>query len=118
MLQPKTALGQSGEDRAAAFLTQHGYQVLDRNCRVGNQEIDIVAQELASNELVFVEVKTRRDYEHGWGSDAVDGRKLARMIRVAGVYRRLRGRHELYRFDIICVVGAHVDHYQNVTWNG
>ena len=50
-------LGRRGEEAAAEFLTQQGYQILDRNFRTPTGEIDIIAQE--KDTLCFVEVRTR-----------------------------------------------------------
>ena len=52
-------LGREGEDEALLYLTQKGYTLLARNWRIGHLEIDIVAEWFG--EIVFVEVKTRRD---------------------------------------------------------
>lgn len=48
-------IGNKGEDRAAIYLTQQGYSILERNYRSQQGEIDIVARE--KDLLVFVEVK-------------------------------------------------------------
>ena len=45
------ALGNRGEDAAAAFLERHGYEILDRNYRIRQGEIDIVAKE--KDRIVF-----------------------------------------------------------------
>jgi hypothetical protein len=38
----RIALGRSGEDRAAAWYTRHGYQIVERNWRSRTGEIDLV----------------------------------------------------------------------------
>ncbi|MDE3078320.1 MAG: YraN family protein, partial [Chloroflexota bacterium] len=50
-------LGNSGEDRAAAFLKKRGYRIVERNWRHALGEIDLVAAD--RDVLVFVEVRTR-----------------------------------------------------------
>jgi len=52
----KSQIGQFGEDKAAEFLAQQGFKILDRNYRKKWGEIDIVAQK--DNSVHFVEVKT------------------------------------------------------------
>lgn len=50
-------IGHSGEDAVCAYLEKKGYKILERNWRLGNIEIDIIAEN--KHDLVFVEVKTR-----------------------------------------------------------
>ncbi len=78
------ALGKRGEDAAAAFLERHGYEILDRNYRIRQGEIDIVAKE--KDRIVFVEVKTRRGTTFGRPSLAVDRRKQKKIIACAKYY--------------------------------
>jgi putative endonuclease len=52
-----TDIGLWGEQVAEAYLSRHGYQVIARRWRALRGDIDLVA--LKSNEVVFVEVKTR-----------------------------------------------------------
>ena len=54
----RKALGGQGEDLAAAYLGQQGYDIITRNWRVRAGELDIVARD--GDWLVFVEVRTRR----------------------------------------------------------
>lgn len=59
MKNPKRSLGQRGEDLVTDRLRRSGFVILARNWRSGTLgELDIVAQR--ANELVFVEVRTRR----------------------------------------------------------
>ena len=62
-------LGRRGEDAAARFLYQHGYDILERNWTCEAGEADIIARDEES--LVFVEVKTRSDCEKGFPAEAV-----------------------------------------------
>lgn len=54
----RKALGQQGEDLAAAFLVGQGYEIVARNWRTRSGELDIVARD--GEWLVFVEVRSRR----------------------------------------------------------
>jgi len=50
--------GKQGEELAAQFLMEKGYEILERNWRNRHKEIDIIAKD--GEELVIVEVKTRK----------------------------------------------------------
>jgi len=110
------SLGQSGEDRAINFLKNKNYQILDRNVCHGSKEIDIIAIDRESNELVFAEVKTRKKDFFGDPSRAVDRYKLRSMQYVGAIYRRKNSLNLDYRFDIITLVSGRIQHYQNITW--
>src|SRR5262245_20604283 len=95
-------VGQRGEELAARFLERRGFAILARNLRSRLGEIDLIARD--GRTLVFVEVKARR----GSGGDppqaAVDGRKQARLARVAVDYlARERAGGEACRFDVVAV---------------
>ena len=62
-MQTTSDLGLHGERIAAAYLTDAGLRVLDRNWRCRDGELDIVARECDA--LVFCEVKSRRDVVFG-----------------------------------------------------
>jgi putative endonuclease len=110
-------LGLAGERRARDFFISHGFQILDQNCRVGNYEVDIVAFDVNTREIVFVEVKTRQSEEFGPASSAVRFRKLRSMRTVAATYlREHKMFHREYRFDVLTVLPNSIDHYENVTW--
>jgi putative endonuclease len=97
-------LGKWGERRAARYLEDRGFVVLQTNfrCRVG--EIDIVAREGA--DLVFAEVKTRADLLYGLPCEAVTEQKQRQLARVAEVYLAMHPHAPLaedarLRFDVI-----------------
>lgn len=77
----KDELGRSGEEQAVRYLTGIGYQVLDRNWRCAQGEIDIVARR--GRHLAVVEVKTRRTISYGHPFEAVDARKIRRLWQLA-----------------------------------
>jgi putative endonuclease len=115
--QHNFSLGQHGEQQAANFLTQQGYQIEACNIRYKTHEIDIVALDKKHHELVFVEVKTRAGSEFGTPAEAVDQRKLRSLQQAARVYRQQMRLNKVdYRFDIVTVLPGRIEHYQNVTW--
>jgi putative endonuclease len=100
------ALGNLGEDLAAAYLQRHGHKILHRNFRAPHGgEVDIVCRDKRHGELVFVEVKTRTIEEFGRPSDAVDEKKRSLIIRGAMKWLRMLDMPDItYRFDIVEVV--------------
>jgi putative endonuclease len=98
------AVGAYGERRAAAYLVyEAGMQVLDRNWRCADGELDIVARD--ANEIVFIEVKTRRDREFGLPAEAVVPAKQNRLRRLAVRWLAVHpGHREAIRFDVVSVL--------------
>lgn len=95
-------VGRIGEDLAAHYLEQQGYEIVDRNYRTRYGEIDIVA--LDGEALVFVEVKTRRSYAMGAGILAIDERKLAKIRRMISQYfMSASPRHSSVRIDALSI---------------
>jgi putative endonuclease len=77
----RQSLGRYGEDRAAGYLQDRGYEIIDRNWRCSAGEIDLVANE--KGRIVFVEVKTRNGSGYGHPFEAITAKKVARMRRLA-----------------------------------
>ncbi|MEV8266326.1 YraN family protein [Microbacterium sp. NPDC076911] len=103
----KDLFGRAGEDRAARYLQSLGYAVLERNWRCTAGEIDLVVGR--ANELVIVEVKTRRSERFGHPFEAIDAAKRARLWRLGNAWvaqhrRQAQGRQ--MRIDAIGVTGA------------
>lgn len=73
MLNQKQELGKEGEEFAVNYLQKKGYKIIDRNFECRQGEIDIIAKE--KNEYVFIEVKTRQNFNYGMPCEAVDERK-------------------------------------------
>ena len=97
-------LGAWGEALAAQHLESLGCEVLARNWRCREGELDLVA--LDGPDVVFVEVKTRSGVGFGEPSEAV-GRVKARRIRGLALHWladfRPAGSHDL-RFDVVSIV--------------
>lgn len=99
-MRAKDTLGRQGEQVAADHLTRLGWQILDRNWRCGDGELDIVARDGA--ELVVCEVKTRSSIAFGTPVEAVTPAKAARLRRLAGHWLAAHGiGHATARVDVI-----------------
>lgn len=103
-------IGKKGEQIAAKFLQDNGYEIIEMNFKnklgrvIG--EIDIIAKELASRELVFVEVKTREyhKYKNTLPEENITPSKLRKLSRITSTwlsYKHLADAR--YRFDAVSV---------------
>ena len=100
---PRQALGRRGESLAEAYLREAGFQLLERRFRLRCGEIDLVA--LDGDQVVFVEVKTRRGRGFGHPAESVTRTKRRRMARTALAFLSGRGWHERpCRFDVVEVL--------------
>src|SRR3712207_3345945 len=100
---PRSTLGRNGEDLAATMYERAGYVVVERNYRVPEGEIDVVARR--GRAVVFCEVKTRRTDRWGVPAEAVEWKKQARLRRLAARWMRERRLGDVeVRFDVVSVV--------------
>lgn len=76
-MSQKQILGKYGEDVAAQYLLDRGYEILERNWRCAIGEIDLVAKD--KSRFVFVEVKTRNGTGYGHPFEAITAIKMSRM---------------------------------------
>jgi putative endonuclease len=87
---------------AEEFLRTHRYTIVARNYRCRAGEIDLVA--LDGPVIVFVEVRSRSGAGFGTPLESVDGRKQARVGRVAQQFLAARRWYDRdARFDVIGV---------------
>lgn len=115
-----TDLGRIGEDKAVAFLESRNMVILDRNYRFMRAEIDIVAS--TDREIIFVEVKTRRNRNFGEPEDSIDDNKKRQLFKVAGAWmheRRMEGAPA--RFDVVTVMNPGqsneaINHIEGAFW--
>jgi len=103
----RAAFGARGEDAAAAWYERGAYEVLDRNWRCAEGEIDLVARSAAGDVVVFCEVKTRGSTRFGSPAEAVTADKQRRLRRLAARWLRDRPpnapRYGRVRFDVAAV---------------
>ncbi len=77
-----TSIGLFGERVIAQFLRSNGAKILDRNWRIKDGEIDIVARH-DSGTIAFVEVKTRSSLAFGHPLESISSEKSQRLQRLA-----------------------------------
>ncbi len=99
-----TPIGQSGEERAALYLQEHGLRIVARNYRTRRGELDIIAEEAGT--LCFVEVRLRGDSRFGSPLDTVGVKKQRRISYAALEYLAKHSRilvNYPCRFDVISI---------------
>ena len=102
---PGQDLGRYGEHVAERHYRGLGCDILARNWRHGQDELDLVV--LDGVVLVFVEVKARTTDEGGEGYYAVNRRKKRALRRAARGWLREIGGAEHLRFDVVEVLVCH-----------
>ncbi len=95
-------LGRLGEEMAVEYLRKKGYGVLERNWKLGDLEVDIIAR--IENTIVLVEVKTRSSDWMQRPEEAVDKRRRDRLCRAANAYVKGKRWNGDVRIDIIAIV--------------
>lgn len=107
--------GNLGEDEAVAYLERHGYEIIVRNYRIRNAEIDIIAKK--HNTISFVEVKYRKTNALGTPAEAVDEKKQKKIILAAEGYIAEHGEDgDEFRFDVCEVTPKGVNLIKDAFW--
>ncbi|HNR67510.1 MAG TPA: YraN family protein [bacterium] len=113
-------IGRQAEEIAARYLLGLGWELIERNFRTKQGEIDLIARD--DQTLVFVEVKSNRQARFGRPEERVDERKQRQIARVAEQYLYLKQIFDQdCRFDVIALQwqSEHADrepllqHYRN-----
>lgn len=98
----KQRVGKIGENLACRYLKENNYKILERNFNCRQGEIDIIAKDKSTKELVFIEVKTRSSFKYGNPSDAVNKGKKKHIYDTAKFYIfKNRLQNSAIRFDVI-----------------
>ena len=104
--------GAAAEAEAVQLLVRKGYRIVERNFRIHDGELDVVAYD--GDVLCFVEVRSRADASHGAAVEAVDRRKQRQVARVAMHYIGLRNpAFQRSRFDVVAITGDDVQLIQD-----
>ena len=97
----KIKSGQVGEQLAADFLVQQGFEIVERNYRYKHSEIDLIVKK--ANWLIFVEVKSRSSYAYGHPEEYVDYQKVKKILEGAEHYIYEIDWQGNVRYDIVSV---------------
>lgn len=103
-------IGSFGEEIAAQYLENREYNILARNFKCAQGEIDIIA--CKKNEIIFCEVKTRSNQKYGEAIDSVNKNKQRHIWNAAEYYLYKNNLINNYvRFDVleVYVTGSKVE---------
>jgi len=93
--------GAEGENLAANWLLEKGYEILHRNWRHSRYEIDIIA--LKNDTLHFVEVKARNYSPFGNPEDSVGKKKFKNLQRAADEFLFRNPGYQWIQYDILAI---------------
>jgi putative endonuclease len=113
---PRQALGAGGEATAARWYENHGYEVIDRNWRRREGEVDLIVRK--GKTVAFCEVKTRSSDRFGTGAESVLEAKQRRIRRLAARWLSeltpASGRTRVeVRFDVVSITAGQVEVIEN-----
>lgn len=93
--------GRKAEQRAENYLQQQGMSTLQKNYYCPSGEIDLIMQE--NNEIVFIEVRSRKCNDFGTAAETVDRKKQRKIITTAKFFLHQNSwtTSMMCRFDII-----------------
>jgi putative endonuclease len=101
-------LGASGEDAALAWYEAQGYEMVARNWRCRDGELDLIVRQ--GRMFVFCEVKTRTSTMFGAPVEAITRQKQARLRRLAARWLEESPiRAVEIRFDVASVLGGSLE---------
>lgn len=103
-MEGRKKVGDIGEDLAVKCLASQGYKIIQRNFRLGHLEVDIIAEDVKKNELVFVEVKTRSQAPVEGEEPSISQSQIKKIKRAMLVYsQKFNCDLEKLRLDLIAV---------------
>ncbi|MBU1018140.1 YraN family protein [Patescibacteria group bacterium] len=116
----RKVFGKKGEEKAMKYLKDKGYKIFANNYLKRSGEIDIIASDPKTNEIVFVEVKTRHGRSFGYPEESVDDNKVEKIIETAEQWLTEKNQEDCdWRIDIISIEWnnkeALIQHFENIS---
>lgn len=109
--------GRIGEELAINYLQRKGYKIIEKNFQCRQGEIDIIAKD--KDEIVIIEVKTRKCLEYGKPAEAVNETKKKHIYKATEYYLYIKKLEKAYiRIDVIEVYikenKYYINHIKNI----
>jgi len=95
------ATGKKGEQIAASFLIENGYEIQEKNWRHHHLEVDIIASK--NGRLHIVEVKTRNSTRYGHPEESITKNKMKFLKNAAEAYQYQHKQWLYLQFDVIAI---------------
>lgn len=100
-MSDKIKTGSNGENMAAEFLKEKGFEIVTRNYRHKHAEIDLIVKR--DDWLLFIEVKTRSSSAFGEPEEFVDEFKARKIFEAAEEYIFSTDWQGNVRFDVVSI---------------
>lgn len=97
----KQQIGNAAEDAAALLLEQEGLLCIERNFNCKTGEIDLIFKD--NEQLVFVEVRFRKNQTFGGAAASVTNAKQQKLHRAAQFYLSRYSQPPACRFDVLAM---------------
>lgn len=109
--------GMHGERLAKNYLVSQGYSVVATNWHTRTGEIDLIAHDDHTGELVFVEVKTRQSAAFGWPEEKVTPEKRHKIAKTAHLFLfdNQYPEQQPWRIDVISIITSSSDSSVDIT---
>ena len=108
MTMQRRVLGTSGEDAAAAWYEAEGYEIVARNWRCRDGELDLIVRQ--GRTYVFCEVKTRTTDAFGTPAEAITHTKRTRIRHLAARWlSESSSPARDIRFDVVAILGDQLE---------
>src|SRR5687768_12986717 len=113
MASPNQKIGSTAEEKASLFLQNQGLKPLARNWRNRYGEIDLIM--LDNDDVVLVEVRSRRSTGYGDAIESVTHKKRAILLRTAEAWlcRYRKGPQPNVRYDVVGISGDKLEWVKN-----
>lgn len=114
MEENKRSIGNSKEELVIDYLKNKGYFIIQKNYRVRQGEIDIIARDRGT--IVFIEVKYRSSMKNGHPLEAVTYNKQKQICKISLFFmnqNKISPDNTPIRYDVIGVLGDEITHIEN-----
>jgi putative endonuclease len=112
----KRKRGDRAEQLALQHLQKNKLRLLEKNFQITAGEVDLVMQDQASDTLVFVEVRYRKNTDFGGAAASVTRKKQQRIIKASLAYQQKHAPQSSMRFDVVAIEGDNVMETPNINW--
>ncbi len=108
--------GKKSEEIAFSFLEKNCFEIIDKNWHFGRYgEIDLIAKDLKSNEIVFIEVKSRNTNIND-AKELITLKKQKQIKKLANIYLfQNKLENQPCRFDVIALrIGREISQLEHL----